>query len=1068
MSFSISSPQGSPFGTPTTEGRPGIKRTKSKPWTPYDQSAQQEGYFPPVQTSNPQPTSQPPMQQQQYQQYQQYGGQQYGGQQYGGQQYGGQYGGTPQQETPTLSHQMSNMSLDGTAPQTHARKKKNRHAYHELEQPQQQQQQPWGGAPQGQQFLNGQVGGQPTPGASPQPGAGWQQGQAWSSPQMMSQTPLADTGIPMNAGGPQQPGMAVGTQGRVNPDQVPSVPLSRDAPAEHYKTHVYPTMEQRLPPPALTPFVVYDQGNASPKHARLTVNTVPASNEQMASTGLPLGLVLQPMAKQTEGERAIPVLDFGDAGPPRCRRCRAYVNPFMLFGNGGNRMTCNLCGHPNEVGPEYFAPTDPSGVRVDRQDRAELMLGTCEFIVPKEYWSKEPTGLRYLFLIDASAEACNRGFLQGVCDGILTALYGDEDADEGDDSENSAEQKFSKAPAGAKVGFMTFDRDMHFYNVSPSLSAPQQLVMSDLEEPFSTISPEYLFVDAAEAKKNIKSLLTSIPKMFFNIKHAEPALMPAMQAALAALETSGGKVLCSLSALPTYGPGRLQPRDKGQTQNEDNDFNRGLLKTEHQGFRKLQADLVKAGVGVDFFLAAPAGGYLDAATVGLVSEKTGGETYYFPNWTYPRDLVRIAKEISHAVQREQGYSALMKVRCSNGLQVGHYAGNFTQHTFGADLELATVTEDSGMCVTFTYDGKLDTKQDAYFQSALLYTSQNGQRRVRCSNLVATVSESARESMKVVDQDAVLTVLAKESAAKVPERSFKDIRQALQEKSIDILGGYRKHFSGSHPSGQLVLPEHLKEFGMYVLGLIKSRALKGGHEPSDRRVHEVRLLKGMGMPELSLYFYPRMIALHSLEPGEGFADENGHLKMPHSVRASFASVEEGGAYLVDNGQILLLWLHAQVSPNLLEDLFGEGCNSLQNLDPNLAALPVLETHLNAQVRNILLSIEQGRGSKGLAIQLARQGLDGAEFEFARLLYEDRSQDASSYVDWLVLLHRGVGQEVSFSHLSRPTHFGGVLDQGADKTTVERAAVEDRRGYQPYDHEYDFGHHGECAVLGLIGG
>lgn len=266
-------------------------------------------------------------------------------------------------------------------------------------------------------------------------------------------------------------------------------------------------------------------------------------------------------------------------------------------------------------------------------------------------------------------------------------------------------------------------------------------------------------------------------------------------------------------------------------------------------------------------------------------------------------------------------------------------------------------------------------------------------------------------MKLVDQDAVLGVLAKESASKVTEKSLKDIRQQLQDKTIDVLAGYRKHFAGQHPHGQLVLPENLKEFPMYVLGLLKSRALKGGQEPIDRRINEVRLVKGMGPAELSLSLYPRMIALHAMEPEEGFADANGHLKLPHAVRASFAQIEEGGAYLVDNGQILLLWLHAQVSPNLLEDLFGEGLDDLSKLDPNLSALPVLETHLNAQVRNILLSMESGRGSKGLAIQLARQGLDGAEFEFARLLYEDRNGEASSYVDWLVMLHRGVSTEVS---------------------------------------------------------
>ena len=635
-------------------------------------------------------------------------------------QYSGQYGQPQQQQQAMggLSQQMGGMSLDGSQPHQ-PRKKKDRHAYHQLEQP---------AAPSGGQHSNGQVGGQPQPGVGPgQPApnaAPWQQ-QAGQPLQTQGAAPAAahfqapaGTPISMDPGvGQQQGQMGGGGQGKVNPDQIPSVPLSRDLPAEYYQSHGYPTMEQKLPPPATTPLVAFDQGNASPKHARLTLNCIPSSYEQLTATALPLGLVLQPLAKQADGEQAIPVLDFGETGPPRCRRCRAYINPFMIFSNGGNRMTCNLCGHPNEVGAEYFAPTDPSGIRVDRTQRPELMLGTCEFLVPKEYWSKEPVGMRYLFLIDVSAESCNRGFLQGVCDGILAALYDTDleveepDDDDDDDEEEEEEEvngtsKPSKVPAGAKVGFMTYDREMHFYNVSSSLSAPQQLVMSDLEDPFAAMSAEYLFVDAAESKKNIVSLLKAIPNMFFNIKHAEPALLPALQAALSALETSGGKVICSLGSLPTYGPGKLFARDKGQAPSDDNEYARKMLNTEHQGFRKLQADMVKAGVGTDFFLAAPSGGYLDIATIGFVSEKTGGDTFYYPNWTYPRDLLRLEKEISHTLRREQGYAALMKVRCSNGLQVSHYSGNFTQHTFGADLELASVTEDSGMSVTFSYDGKV--------------------------------------------------------------------------------------------------------------------------------------------------------------------------------------------------------------------------------------------------------------------------------------------------------------------------------------------------------------------------
>jgi protein transport protein SEC24 len=373
--------------------------------------------------------------------------------------------------------------------------------------------------------------------------------------------------------------------------------------------------------------------------------------------------------------------------------------------------------------------------------------------------------------------------------------------------------------------------------------------------------------------------------------------------------------------------------------------------------------------------------------------------------------LRLSKEIKHTVTRETGYQALMKVRCSNGLQVSSYQGNFYHHTFGADLEFGVIDADKAIGVMFSYDGKLDSKLDAHFQAALLYTTGSGERRVRCINTVASVSDGVSEAMKYVDQDAVISIIAKEAAARTAEKNLKDVRGALTEKTVDILAGYRKNFTGHNsPPGQLVLPENLKEFAMYVLGLIKSRAFKGGKEPTDRRVHDLRMLKSMGPLELSLYLYPRIISLHDLDEQDGFANENGHLRMPDGVRTSFSKVEEGGAYIVDNGQICLLWIHAQVSPNLLEDLFGEGRSTLKSLDPFSSTLPVLETHLNAQVRNILQYLETSRGSKAMTIQLARQGLDGAEYEFARLLYEDRNNEAQSYVDWLVHVHRHIQLEV----------------------------------------------------------
>ena len=140
---------------------------------------------------------------------------------------------------------------------------------------------------------------------------------------------------------------------------------------------------------------------------------------------------------------------------------------------------------------------------------------------------------------------------------------------------------------------------------------------------------------------------------------------------------------------------------------------------------------------------------------------SGGETFFYPNYVAPRDSLQLSKEIKHTVTRDTGYQALMKVRCSNGLQVSSYHGNFLQHTFGADLEFGVIDADKAVGVMFSYDGKLDAKLDAHFQCALLYTTAGGERRVRCTNTVASVSESASESMRFIDQEAVVNIIAKE-------------------------------------------------------------------------------------------------------------------------------------------------------------------------------------------------------------------------------------------------------------------------------------------------------------------
>ena len=112
----------------------------------------------------------------------------------------------------------------------------------------------------------------------------------------------------------------------------------------------------------------------------------------------------------------------------------------------------------------------------------------------------------------------------------------------------------------------------------------------------------------------IVSLLQRLPALFSAIRNPEPALLPTLDSALSALLATGGKIICSLSALPTWGPGSLFMRDEGKLHGIETE--KKLFQTEHPGWKKTAGKMVESGIGVDLFIASASGGYMDVATIG--------------------------------------------------------------------------------------------------------------------------------------------------------------------------------------------------------------------------------------------------------------------------------------------------------------------------------------------------------------------------------------------------------------------------------------------------------------------
>jgi hypothetical protein len=164
-----------------------------------------------------------------------------------------------------------------------------------------------------------------------------------------------------------------------------------------------------------------------PAYMSLSVGAIPAHKGLLAKAALPFGLAVHPLSEGegSLGPGGIPVVNFGAAGVIRCKRCRAYINPFSSFVDGGRRWRCNLCSYVNDVPQAYYAPCDAAGQRVDRDSRPELTCGSVEFVATAEYMMRPPQPPVYMFVVDVSYGAVASGVLQTAVDTIRGVSRGE-------------------------------------------------------------------------------------------------------------------------------------------------------------------------------------------------------------------------------------------------------------------------------------------------------------------------------------------------------------------------------------------------------------------------------------------------------------------------------------------------------------------------------------------------------------------------------------------------------------------------------------------------------------------
>lgn len=272
----------------------------------------------------------------------------------------------------------------------------------------------------------------------------------------------------------------------------------------------------------------------------------------------------------------------------------------------------------------------------------------------------------------------------------------------------------------------------------------------------------------------------------------------------------------------------LKPRDDKSLYGTEKE--RNLLTAQSEKYKQLGEECVKNGVCVNTWVFPSQ--YMDLATIRTVSHLTGGDLRYYPAFKLDNKH-SIAYQLNHDIHRQTGYDGVLRIRCSDGLQVMDHYGACHMSTY-TDVDMTGIDQDKAIAAVMKHDGKLDLNRGVSFQCALLYTTRDGHRRVRVHNLQLAVTSQISDVFRYGDVDATVSVMLRQTIFDLFHKNRKELHTKLTDACVDILTAYRNNCASSTSPGQLILPEAFKLLPVYVHGAIRSTVLRGGKEEKKSR------------------------------------------------------------------------------------------------------------------------------------------------------------------------------------------------------------------------------------------
>jgi len=438
--------------------------------------------------------------------------------------------------------------------------------------------------------------------------------------------------------------------------------------------------------------------NCHPEVMRCTLNAIPNTQALLSQVKLPFGLIVHPFKDLT----SLPVISAGTI--VRCKRCRTYINPFVYFLEP-RKWRCNVCYTVNET-PEEFLRHPGTNVIGQPHTRPECTNSTIEFIAPHDYMVRPPQPAVYLMLLDVSHSAVKTGYLKLLCDTLL---------------ENLRQLPGDKRTL---IGFISYNRTVHFYRINESFSQPQMMVVSDVDDIFIPTS-ENLMVNLHENLTVVEEFLRQLPLMHSHDDYAEEdtysALGAALEVAYKLMYPYGGRVSVFQQSIPCIGPGKLTSREDPNLR-ASSKIDVASLNPATDFYKKKALDCSERNIAVDFFFLNSQ--YIDIATLSCASRFSAGDIHYYPGLHVvhsPMEAKRFVHDLERYFTRKIGFESVMRIRCSKGISFQTFHGNFFVRSPDL-LSLSNINPDAGFAANIKIEENLTDMSAVCFQAALLYTS----------------------------------------------------------------------------------------------------------------------------------------------------------------------------------------------------------------------------------------------------------------------------------------------------------------------------------------------------------